>query len=88
MKATISTSPVSASWAIAPSRPAESNFGRKSLPCSRCLALSFSFEMGLFLSLYSCSRSFRVILLQDNNSTAPKSNKCRQGGFAENLSVK
>jgi hypothetical protein len=35
MNATISTSPLWACCTTAESRPAESNFGRKAVPCSR-----------------------------------------------------
>jgi hypothetical protein len=49
MNATISTSPLATSWAIAVNRPAESKRGANSLPCSRAAVSSEVSEIGAIL---------------------------------------
>ena len=56
MNATIRTSPVAASCATAVMRPAESNFGRNAVPCSRASSMS---EMATILFTYAGKRGAR-----------------------------
>jgi hypothetical protein len=88
MNATISTSPVAACWTTAVSRPAESNFGRNSLPCSRS-ARSVSLP-GMAVSFQTLAKraGMSAGLLHDNHRCGAKSIGAREHAFFENLSVK
>jgi len=88
MNANISTSPVSACWTIADSRPAESNFGRKALPCSRVSRSESLAEMALSFQGLVRSAAVSARLLHDNHRWGAKSIIRREGAFVANLSVK
>jgi hypothetical protein len=88
MKATISTSPVSACWTTAVSRPAESNLGSKLLPLSRSPRSVSLPEMAVSFQTLAKKARAGASLLHDNHRCRPKSIGPREGAFFGNLSVK
>jgi hypothetical protein len=88
MNATISTSPVSACWTTAVSRPAESSFGARRLPSS-CVSRSESVaEMAHSFQALVRRAGAAAGLLHDNHRCGAKSMVRREGAFFDNLSVK
>jgi hypothetical protein len=88
MKATISTSPESTCWTTAESSPAESNFGRNSLPCSRAARSVSLPDMAVSFQTLAKVAGRGAGLLHDNHRCGSKSIGAREGAFFDNLSVK